>query len=954
MATREIKTRFKLEGEQQFRKAMNEAADSIKVLNAEQKLAKAQFEATGDAQQYAADQSRILKEQIEQQKRAVAAAEEAVKRLTEDGVDPNARIMQTWRTKLNNARTSLTQMQTRLDKVGDELDEEKTGFEGAETAASGFNSEMEKVAQGVNLQNTITAIDTITGHIEAVVKTAAKASKAVWSMGVDAGKWADDLKTAANQAGVDPETYQSWQYASMFIDTSVDDIVRSWQDIQRNMKEGNTDYLVMLNGMKIASMTTENQMRSSEDIFWDAIDYLHGIGDAATQAEKATLLFGNDWRKLNPLISEGSAAYKELAEEGMRVAVVSNEQVDALGSFDYQINDLNARFDKFKYDALAELAPTFETVAKAMSEAVTALDEFIQSDEGREALQGLNEALQGVIGSFLGEDGGKEAFAKIIGTATDGVERFTGAMDWLSENGDTVKDIIIGMGVAWGGLKVAEEVLFFMQLLKAMPLAKLQTLFGGGAAQTAGNIAQAAGGGAGLWSAGSTLASWLSSAAPALATLLALKTGYEWVDSTETEARQEYSQELEAVQKAAQEAAQRNGTGESEAMQIVNLAREALDLQEDQKDIFGRASYDTLATRVALGNIAQMDTGNTLSPKNRLMLRRQQESGISEQEQEKLLRAIMADAADATINPRQQATRESIAQDAEQAMEAIRALKAEFGAFDTPEGIDALSALIAELAESEGVFQSIGEETKDLFGAFLDPETGRGNYDLFGSKYAQELIDSIEADLDAGKDQWKGIGESIPGGLAEGIDAGADAPAEAAADMADGTAAAAKDELDSHSPSRVFEGIGEDIAAGMANGIYARGEDAIAAALWMARSVESIVRSALQIHSPSKAFEELGAFTGLGFAQGIEKSEADVSRAVDTMLRATQRRPEIEIGGASVDGRAARAAWRAGAPDAGAAGTVQVVMMLDKEVLGDVMAPIVNEKIGAQIQATRR
>ena len=65
MATREIKTRFKLEGEQEFKRAMSDAANATKVLDSEMKLAKAQFEQTGDAEAYAAEQARILKEKIE-------------------------------------------------------------------------------------------------------------------------------------------------------------------------------------------------------------------------------------------------------------------------------------------------------------------------------------------------------------------------------------------------------------------------------------------------------------------------------------------------------------------------------------------------------------------------------------------------------------------------------------------------------------------------------------------------------------------------------------------------------------------------------------------------------------------------------------------------------------------------------------------------------------------------
>ena len=83
MPTHEIKTRFRLEGEQQFRAAMKDAADAQKVLNAEMKLAKATFENTGDAEEYAAESARILREQIREQQKAVDAAESALKKLGE-------------------------------------------------------------------------------------------------------------------------------------------------------------------------------------------------------------------------------------------------------------------------------------------------------------------------------------------------------------------------------------------------------------------------------------------------------------------------------------------------------------------------------------------------------------------------------------------------------------------------------------------------------------------------------------------------------------------------------------------------------------------------------------------------------------------------------------------------------------------------------------------------------
>ena len=55
----------------------------------------------------------------------------------------------------------------------------------------------------------------------------------------------------------------------------------------------------------------------------------------------------------------------------------------------------------------------------------------------------------------------------------------------------------------------------------------------------------------------------------------------------------------------------------------------------------------------------------------------------------------------------------------------------------------------------------------------------------------------------------------------------------------------------------------------------------------------------------------------------------------------------VSVGGGGLSGLASGA-------EVGADGTVHVTLVLDEEVLGDVMAPIVNDRIGTKINATRR
>jgi len=204
------------------------------------------------------------------------------------------------------------------------------------------------------------------------------------------------------------------------------------------------------------------------------------------------------------------------------------------------------------------------------------------------------------------------------------------------------------------------------------------------------------------------------------------------------------------------------------------------------------------------------------------------------------------------------------------------------------------------------------------------------------------FIKSHGADLDAAA------------GLKSGLENGQEDVEEASKALGDATAAAAMAALDEHSPSKVMETIGGNASVGLANGIYARADEAIKAAQWLADQVAATFQAALDIHSPSGVFEDFGEFTALGYAGGLEKALSAVERAVGHMTAAATRRPVRAIGGLSM------AAWDASAPGSPRYGSaapsemLHLTIDLDGDNVADVMAPLINGKIGAIVQATRR
>lgn len=113
MAVREIKTSIALDGEQQFKQALADASRNMRVMSADLRTAETEFKATGDAQQYYADKSRLLREQIAQQEQVVDALVNAVRQSAQIYGDNSAKT-DAWRIKLSNATAKLFQMKKSL------------------------------------------------------------------------------------------------------------------------------------------------------------------------------------------------------------------------------------------------------------------------------------------------------------------------------------------------------------------------------------------------------------------------------------------------------------------------------------------------------------------------------------------------------------------------------------------------------------------------------------------------------------------------------------------------------------------------------------------------------------------------------------------------------------------------------------------------------------------------
>ena len=470
----DIKTRFTLEGEQRFRSAMTNAANAVKVLNAEEKLAKAQFQQTGDAEKYAAQQADILKQKIEAQKNAVKAAEQALKQLNDNGVSKSSKQFQQWQTKLLNAQTSLTKMETDLQKVTGTLDAttdsaEKTG--GA----------LEAVGKKVSYDGVINGIGRITGAMEAAFQKAKQLGTELVNFVNSAAASADEIATTATVNDLTTQEVQQMQYTADILDTTYEDIMKSRQKLAKYLSSAEASGKDSLYGIPLfeevgtGKYGVIKQLRDIEDIYWEIGNLMTTVqeeGGFEAVNSAATEMFGRSWERLRPIFASDWASEDNYLGRAFGSAreyyeavmaswdVNSDDTMNKLTKYDDAIQTLQNNLETLEMTVAGELAPGFEKVANFVSELVSEFNKYLETEEGQQKLSDLSDAIVGLFEGLTDVD-----FGDALELAKGAIKGLTTGLNWIKDNWQDVKSAIEDLAVAFGLLKVSETVLTFMQLL---------------------------------------------------------------------------------------------------------------------------------------------------------------------------------------------------------------------------------------------------------------------------------------------------------------------------------------------------------------------------------------------------------------------------------------------------------------------------------------------------------
>lgn len=234
---------------------------------------------------------------------------------------------------------SLEELEDAADESADELEETGDEAEDSGEAVETFGEAAEVAGEmAVAAFEAVVAAAAAVGV--AIASAMAEAGTALVNATMDTSQLADELLTLSSTTGLSTDTLQELNYASELLDVSTETVTGSMTKLLKTMSSSNGAEKFAELGIAITDV--DGNLRSTEDVFWEAIDVLGTYSNEAERDAASMEIFGKSARELNPLIEAGSGAFRDLAAEAHEVGyVMDGDTLDAFGALDDNMQRLS-------------------------------------------------------------------------------------------------------------------------------------------------------------------------------------------------------------------------------------------------------------------------------------------------------------------------------------------------------------------------------------------------------------------------------------------------------------------------------------------------------------------------------------------------------------------------------------------------------------------------------------
>jgi hypothetical protein len=182
---------------------------------------------------------------------------------------------------------------------------------------------------------------------------------------------ADELGDMSDRLNISTDALQAWGFAAKLNGSSAEEFNGSIGHLVRSLSEagsGSDEALKTFKKLGVSVKDSGGQLRSVDSLLPEIADGLKGIANPTERSALALKVFGRGALPLVPLLSKGSEAIAEYAEEFKKLGGgFSETAIKQASDYEDQIDRLNVTLVALKSKALNLLLPVFQRVAEAMT-----------------------------------------------------------------------------------------------------------------------------------------------------------------------------------------------------------------------------------------------------------------------------------------------------------------------------------------------------------------------------------------------------------------------------------------------------------------------------------------------------------------------------------------------------------------------------------------------------------
>lgn len=412
MAT-DIGPKIGLDGEQQFKNALQTTIQRIKTLQSSMVALASDFKAGNISQGEYEKESKKLQGELNGQRDKLKDLQGELDDLA-DKYGENDSSVNKWQRQLNEGIKTANSASTSVDKLGDETKDTGKEMDTASEKTSGWSD----VLKGNLLSSAITS------GISAIASAVREVSKAIVDAVKDSAAFADEILTLSAQTGVETDKLQELSYAADLVDVNVETVTKAMAKNIKSMTnaaKGTGTAADAYSALGVEVTNADGSLRDSETVFWELIDALGKVDDETTRDSLSMSIFSKSAQELNPLILAGSEIMAELADEAHNVGyVLDSDTLASLGGTQDAMDRLSLSTDSLKRKFTASFAPDITSAVESIN---TELGKLIKAyDEG--GLEGLVGEISDLVSTVSEELSDEETVAELVEAAKSVLSTF--------------------------------------------------------------------------------------------------------------------------------------------------------------------------------------------------------------------------------------------------------------------------------------------------------------------------------------------------------------------------------------------------------------------------------------------------------------------------------------------------------------------------------------------------